>query len=65
MIIAIFSSRDYAGKWVPPENEKNIVFRNNDIFCINCFNEEVNGNKCLKSIQPNEVMKKFMIADVS
>ncbi|MFN3874262.1 MAG: glycosyltransferase family 9 protein, partial [Ignavibacterium sp.] len=39
-LIAIFSSRDYAGKWFPPENEKNIVFRNNDIYCTTCFSVE-------------------------
>lgn len=58
-LIAIFSSRDYAGKWYPPENEKNIIFRNNDIYCANCFSEEVNGNKCLRSILPKQIIGKL------
>ncbi len=54
-LIAIFSSRDYYGKWFPPKNEKNIVLRNNDMYCAECFRDEVNGNKCLKKILPNIV----------
>ena len=58
-LIAIFSSRDYAGKWFPPANEKNIVFRNNDVYCANCFNEEVNGNKCLREIIPQKIIERL------
>jgi ADP-heptose:LPS heptosyltransferase len=58
-LIAIFSSRDYAGKWFPPENEKNIVFRNNDVYCANCFNEELNQNMCFKNINSNIVIEKL------
>lgn len=56
-IIAIFSSRDYEGKWYPPQYEKNIVLRNNDIYCANCFYEEVNGNKCLIKLKPSIIME--------
>jgi len=56
-LIAIFSSRDYAGKWFPPANEKNIVFRNNDVYCTNCFYDEVNGNKCLRNFKPSIIME--------
>jgi len=58
-LIAIFSSRDYAGKWFPPANEKNIVFRNNDVYCANCFNEEVNGNKCMREIIPQKIIERL------
>lgn len=57
VIYIIFSSRDYAGKWYPPENEKNIVFRNNDMYCERCLNEEINGNKCIKEVKPYEIIK--------
>lgn len=55
-VIAIFSSRDYAGKWFPPENEKNIVFRNNDMFCEKCFDACLYSNKCIKVIKPQLVI---------
>ncbi len=55
-LIAIFSSRDYEGKWYPPENEKNIVFRNNNIYCANCFSNECNDNLCLKEIKSQKII---------
>ena len=64
-LIAIFSSRDYAGKWFPPVNEKNIVFRNNDVYCANCFSEEVNGNKYLREIKPGRIIEKIKSTNVS
>jgi ADP-heptose:LPS heptosyltransferase len=64
-LIAIFSSRDYAGKWFPPENGKNIVFRNIDVYCAKCFSEEVNGNKCLREIKPGRIIEKIKSTNVS
>jgi heptosyltransferase-2 len=64
-LIAIFSSRDYAGNWFPPENGKNIVFRNNDVYCAKCFSEEVNGNKCLREIKPGRIIEKIKSTNVS
>lgn len=55
-LIAIFSSRDYAGKWFPPENEKNIVFRNDYIYCSNCFIECKNSNRCIKQIDSKIIL---------
>lgn len=56
-LIAIFSSRDYPHKWFPPENENNIVFRNNGIYCTKCFIDEVNEHRCLKEIKPLQIIK--------
>jgi ADP-heptose:LPS heptosyltransferase len=58
-VIAIFSSRDYPNKWFPPENGKNIVFRNNNIFCQGCFSEECDDNRCLKEIKPANIIAKL------
>jgi heptosyltransferase-2 len=58
-LIAIFSSRDYAGKWFPPVNEKNIIFRNNYVYCAKCFSKEVNGNKCLREIIPKKIIERL------
>ena len=64
-LIAIFSSRDYAGKWFPPENEKNIVLRNNDIYCATCFSVECNSNLCMKEIKPEHIIEKINLTNVS
>jgi ADP-heptose:LPS heptosyltransferase len=58
-LIAIFSSRDYAGKWFPPANEKNIVFRNNDVYCSGCFSDECNNNLCIKEIKSDLLLSKI------
>ncbi|HMN25567.1 MAG TPA: glycosyltransferase family 9 protein, partial [Ignavibacteriaceae bacterium] len=58
-LIAIFSSRDYAGKWFPPVNEKNIVFRNNDVYCSGCFSDECNNNLCIKEIKSDLLLSKI------
>jgi ADP-heptose:LPS heptosyltransferase len=60
-LIAIFSSRDYAGKWFPPEDKKNIVFRNNDIYCASCFRNEKNNNYCLKQFTPYIILAKIKL----
>lgn len=60
-IIAIFSSRDYPNKWFPPENEKNFVFRNNEIHCDGCLIKCKNDNYCLKKITPEPIIKKLTV----
>jgi ADP-heptose:LPS heptosyltransferase len=47
-VITIFSSRDYANKWFPPEN--NITLRNNKELCIECFDTCKKQNECIKNI---------------
>lgn len=59
-VIAIFSSRDYPDKWFPPQDGNNMVFRNNNIYCQACFNEECNDNKCMKEINPFYIIKTFV-----
>lgn len=54
MIIAIFSSRDYAGKWFPP-NEK-FVLRYDEWICSDCLTECIHNNKCLKNIKVEKVI---------
>lgn len=57
-LIAIFSSRDYPGKWFPPQSENNIVFRNDDIYCATCFNKNCH-NECLRNIKPKKIFEIF------
>jgi ADP-heptose:LPS heptosyltransferase len=62
--IALFSSRDLPGKWFPPENDKNHVFRTPGVACEACFSEVCNNNICMQAIMPNEVilyMEQFFI----
>ena len=55
--IAIFSSRDYKGKW-EPYGENHIIFRT-DPECSGCMLEVCDRNmECLNSIVPTDVMSK-------
>jgi ADP-heptose:LPS heptosyltransferase len=52
-LIAIFSSRDFPGKWFPPENPKNAVFRSYGVPCSLCLSETCGDNICMKRIKSN------------
>jgi len=54
--LALFSARDFKNKWYPPE-EKNIVFRDNDIECRICLSENCLDNKCMQNIKPKQIIK--------
>ena len=56
-VIALFSSRDFPGRWYPPENGKNKVLRNYDVPCTMCFSETCNDNICMKGINTTEIIK--------
>jgi len=60
-LIAIFSSRDYAGKWFPPEDGENIILRNDIILCTDCFDSCKRSNECLKKIKPMKVIGIFKL----
>ena len=53
-VIAIFSGRDYAGKWFPPE--ENFIFRNKNIVCVDCLNACEKDNECLLGIKPAQII---------
>ncbi len=55
--IALFSSRDFPGKWYPPENEKNVVFRSANIPCSICIGKSCEKNICMDKIATQEVIK--------
>lgn len=50
-VIALFSGRDYSGKWFPPEGNNNMVFRKRLSVCNGCFNRACE-NTCLKQLLP-------------
>ena len=59
-VIALFSSRDYPGRWYPPENGVNKVFRNFDLHCTMCFSEICKNNICMKNLSVDLVIKSLI-----
>jgi heptosyltransferase-2 len=57
-VLAIFSARDFRGKWYPPE-KLGYVFRDEDIKCRLCYKESCDDVKCLKNIQPGVIINKL------
>lgn len=55
-LIGLFASRDFYGKWFPPENSKHTIFRTPDVACSLCFFNACDNNICMKAIQPAEVI---------
>ncbi len=49
-VLSIFSSRDFPGRWFPPANKVNKVFRSNNISCSLCLSENCTDNICMKAI---------------
>ncbi len=60
--IGLYSSREYPGKWFPPENKLNFAFRTSDIDCSICWQKGVNkkceSNICMQRISVEEVITK-------
>ncbi len=57
-LIAIFSGRDYANKWFPPEKCNIAIARNYLKKCLNCFDTPCD-NSCLRSIKPKYFIDKI------
>jgi ADP-heptose:LPS heptosyltransferase len=55
-VIAIFSSRNYDGKWFPTNDGINKVFYNKTINCAGCMNNACASNECMKSVLPVDVV---------
>jgi len=60
-VVALFSSRDYPGKWYPPDDGKNVVIRNDALFCNKCVHDEVQENACMKGISIWQVINNINI----
>ncbi len=56
-VIALFSSRDFPGKWFPPESEKNMVFRTPGVSCSLCLSDNCTNNICMQAIRTEAVIK--------
>lgn len=54
--IALFSSRDLPGKWYPPKQNNNFIFRTENVKCQGCFSETCNDNICMKAILPEKII---------
>lgn len=55
--IALFSSRDFPGKWYPPENKNNLVFRSENMACSICIGKSCEKNICMENIKTKEVIQ--------
>ena len=56
-VIALFSSRDFPGKWYPPDDGINRVFRTEGIHCSICFNRDCDDNICMQNIKVTQVIE--------
>ena len=54
--VSLFSNRDYAHRWFPPQEGTHKTFRATDIDCAPCFLEQCPfNNKCLRAIEVSAV----------
>jgi ADP-heptose:LPS heptosyltransferase len=56
-VTAIFSNRDFSGRWFPPQDGKNVVHRATNIACAICLGETCSNNICMKNIDPHTVIE--------
>ena len=56
-VVAIFSARNYKGKWFPPNDSKNKVLAHFEVPCAGCMNEPCSNNICMQATLPSEVIK--------
>lgn len=54
-VYAIFSARNYQGKWHPPSG--NHVFTNYNVSCAGCMSSPCSSNECMKAITPDQVIQ--------
>lgn len=55
-VVGLFASRDFYGKWFPPDNSINRTFRTPDIACSLCFFNACSNNICMQAIKPSDVI---------
>jgi ADP-heptose:LPS heptosyltransferase len=54
-VLALFSARNYKGKWYPPAQSKHSVLVTSDIHCRGCMNKPCADNICMKKISLEKV----------
>ncbi|MES2558819.1 MAG: glycosyltransferase family 9 protein [Bacteroidota bacterium] len=60
-VYAIFSARNYRGKWNPPADGKNSLFVNYQVPCAGCMNAPCSDNICMKQITPEQVIQSIAL----
>lgn len=58
-VVAIFSNRDFPGRWYPPVEGQNEVLRATGISCSVCLSETCGNNICIQKINPTGVIEKM------
>ncbi len=56
-VIALFSSRDFPGRWYPPNNGVNRIFRTENVHCAICLSDTCTNNICMQAIKPAQVIE--------
>lgn len=60
-VYAIFSARNYRGKWNPPTDGKNKTFVDYGVPCAGCMNAPCADNICMKQITPGQVIQSIQL----
>lgn len=60
-VYAIFSARNYSGKWHPPADGKNKIFVDYNIPCAGCMSAPCADNVCMKKITPEQVIHSIQL----
>lgn len=58
-VVAVFSNRDFPGRWYPPVEGHNAVLRATGVSCSLCLSETCSDNICMQKIAPELVIDKM------
>jgi heptosyltransferase-3 len=58
-VVAIFSARDYPGKWFPPSFTRHEILSDYNVPCAICVGKSCSTNICMQNIQVAQVMDRI------
>lgn len=58
-VVAVFSNRDFPGRWYPPAGGQNAVLRATGVSCSLCLSETCGNNICMQKITPGMVIEEM------
>jgi ADP-heptose:LPS heptosyltransferase len=54
-LVALFSARNYPGKWYPPISKSTQVLAHHEVYCSGCMNKPCENNICMQAISTDDV----------
>ena len=54
-VVALFSLRDYPGKWYPPAHTRHVVLSDKTVPCAICWDKPCSDSICMKNISVDDV----------